>query len=434
MVEGSTLYEMSLEPAPAHHLGADGVRVQRPARPGAGAVAGVRGRAAGRRLHRAGLPRHLARHRRRAAHRAPRPAARRAGALQRSLASPAALGLAPALAELDLVELNALLYRCDAEEREAGGGGVYDVPGHGPLAYAGLQGAAALLAQLAPADDLGHALCANLRAGDWLADYTWRRLDAAPRLQPVAARVRALLQPLAALPRFLQPAYFEALLSAVYREATRAALARLRSPRGAFGRALALTSVQLVGAVPSAPLPACSPALAPPRAALASMSAGLPHFAVGYMRCWGRDTFVALRGLLLLTGRYQDARMHILGFAACLRHGLIPNLLDAGRNARYNCRDAVWWWLQSIKQYCSEAPGGGALLAEPVSRLFPQDDADAAPPGAADQPLHDVMQEALDVHFQVTLLKDESALLHDAPLIKPVLMTLVVAGTRIPRA
>ncbi|KAJ0180195.1 hypothetical protein K1T71_004786 [Dendrolimus kikuchii] len=86
----------------------------------------------------------------------------------------------------------------------------------------------------------------------------------------------------------------------------------------------------------------------------------------------------------------REARAHILGYAACLRHGLIPNLLDGGRNARYNCRDAVWWWLHSIRHYCAEAPQGHAILAEPVSRLFPTDEAEAAPPGAHDQPLHDV--------------------------------------------
>lgn len=274
------------------------------------------------------------------------PVAAALAALRRALpALPA--DLAPALADLDLGDFNALLYRCDAEERDAGGGGVYDVPGYGPLVYAGLQGVASLLAVVRPADDLGHPLCDNLRAGDWLPEYLWRRLEREPRLAAVGARVRAALAPLADLPRYLRPAYFEATVSALHAAASRAALSRCAAwcAEGPLARALALTSVQLAGAVPSAPLP-----LPPPTGRTLSLSAGLPHFATGYMRCWGRDTFVALRGMFLLTGRYEDARAHILGFAACLRHGLIPNLLDAGVRARFNCRDAVWWWLYAIKQ------------------------------------------------------------------------------------
>ncbi|XP_045765102.1 glycogen debranching enzyme [Maniola jurtina] len=333
------------------------------------------------------------------------------GALRRRVAALHAgcdaLALRPALAALGAADYTTLLYCCDAEERErcGGAGGVYDVPGHGALAYAGLQGAAALLEEVAAGDALGHALCDNLRAGDWLARYTWQRLEADPRLAPLAARYRDALEPLAELPRFLVPAYFEAIMGGLYRGVRRGALACLGGAArgGPAARALALTSVQLAGVVPSARLPPPAPSAAP------SLSAGLPHFAVGYMRCWGRDTFIALRGLFLLTARYDDARHHILAYGACLRHGLIPNLLDGGRRARYNCRDAVWWWLHSIQQYCAEAPQGHALLAATVPRLFPSDDCEPAPPGAADQPLHDVMQEALDVHFQGLVFRERDA-------------------------
>lgn len=87
-----------------------------------------------------------------------------------------------------------------------------------------------------------------------------------------------------------------------------------------------------------------------------------------------------------------------MAFAGCLRHGLIPNLLGGGTYARYNCRDAVWWWLHAIKYYCDLVPNGTEILTDRVRRLYPNDDAIAGKEDK-DEPLHDTMQEALSRHF-----------------------------------
>lgn len=96
---------------------------------------------------------------------------------------------------------------------------------------------------------------------------------------------------------------------------------------------------------------------------------------------------------------------------------------------RFNCRDAIWWWLYCIKSYSEEAPNGVKILDDVVSRIFPTDESTAQPPGAVDQPLKDVIQviisrlhfiflqmvwflgwqESLTVHFQGLKFRERNA-------------------------
>ena len=113
-------------------------------------------------------------------------------------------------------------------------------------------------------------------------------------------------------------------------------------------------------------------------------------FSEGIWRNWGRDTFIALRGLLLLTGRFEEARRLILTYGSCLRHGLIPNLL-AG--PRYNARDAVWFWLYSISQYTQLAPNGSQILSENIQG----------------KPLHSIIKTAINTHFNGLTFREYNA-------------------------
>ncbi|KAI8324294.1 glycogen debranching enzyme [Martensiomyces pterosporus] len=311
-----------------------------------------------------------------------------------------------AVSRLGLDALNAVLYRCDAEERDTIGEGTYDVPGLGPLPYCGIQGWYTHLRHIIPNNDLGHPLCDHLRQGSWALDYVVRRLHGYTEYYPSIAPLSAWFEERWALvkrvPNFLMPRYFALTVHTAYRALIRRAMHLMpgrvvNSSR--FTRQLALTSIQLVGHVDSTALrPVCADK------ARSSLSAGLPHFTTHHMRCWGRDVFIALDGLLLTTGRFDEAREHILAFGSTLKHGLIPNLLDAGRFPRYNARDATWFWLQAVQTYCNHGPEGLGLLDTPVPRRFP--DGEAFVPWDGDQAFSksstvaELVQEIMQRHAQ----------------------------------
>ncbi|XP_052470780.1 glycogen debranching enzyme isoform X1 [Carassius gibelio] len=327
------------------------------------------------------------------------------------------------MSKMTLADMNALLFRCDAEEKEDGGG-CYNIPGWKPLKYGGLQGLLSVMADVRPKNDLGHPFCDNLRQGDWMIDYVSNRLIShRGTLAEVGQWFQAMFAYLKHIPRYLIPCYFDAILVGAYTTALDVTFKQMSSfvqNGSTFVKLLALGSVQMcaVGRFPA--LPPLSPALSdvPYRVSeitmqkeqcCVSLAAGLPHFSAGIFRCWGRDTFIALRGLMLVTGRHLEARNIILAFAGTLRHGLIPNLLGEGVGARFNCRDAVWWWLQCIQDYCTMVPSGTDILQCPVSRMYPTDDSKPLTAGTVDQLLYEVIHEAMERHMQGIEFRERNA-------------------------
>jgi predicted glycogen debranching enzyme len=67
---------------------------------------------------------------------------------------------------------------------------------------------------------------------------------------------------------------------------------------------------------------------------------------------WGRDTMIALPGLTLATGRFEDAKNIIRVFAQNISRGMLPNRFpDAEEAPEYNTVDATLWFFVAIYKY-----------------------------------------------------------------------------------
>lgn len=85
----------------------------------------------------------------------------------------------------------------------------------------------------------------------------------------------------------------------------------------------------------------------------AGIFAGLPWFS----NYWGRDTFIALPGATLVTGRYEEAREILRSFAlwqekdpSSSSYGRIPNLVTP-QSIAYNTADGTPWFVIALEKY-----------------------------------------------------------------------------------
>jgi predicted glycogen debranching enzyme len=82
---------------------------------------------------------------------------------------------------------------------------------------------------------------------------------------------------------------------------------------------------------------------------------------------WGRDTMIALPGLLITTGQYESARKVLLAFARYVDRGMLPNNFpDSDGTPEYNTVDAALWYFEAVRQYFA-ATGD----CETIATLFP---------------------------------------------------------------
>ncbi len=85
----------------------------------------------------------------------------------------------------------------------------------------------------------------------------------------------------------------------------------------------------------------------PDRPASATILAGYHWFAD-----WGRDTFISLPGLLLATGRFDEARQVFRTFSAAVSEGMVPNRFDDySASAHYNAIDASLWFIVAAERF-----------------------------------------------------------------------------------
>ena len=71
---------------------------------------------------------------------------------------------------------------------------------------------------------------------------------------------------------------------------------------------------------------------------------------------WGRDTFIAIRGLCLATGRLREARDIVLQWSNAVSEGMLPNRFpDRGEAAEFNAVDASLWFVVAVHELLQDA-------------------------------------------------------------------------------
>ena len=266
--------------------------------------------------------------------------------------------------ELNLDQLNYLLYSCEAEEKERNGGGTYDVPHYKKFLYGGITS----LIQAFQDPDGAQKIKLHLNDGFWLVDFYFNRLEYIFPGDRKFKNLRKFLKDKLPLPLLYE--YFRAIFEAIYQILLKNFLRPIQLDEDHLHSEFMTLMLSTIPQFFSA----------------GEFSAGLPYFCATIWKEWGRDTFIAFPGILLASRRYNEARGIILSYAKTFKKGLIPNMK---RHLQYTARDATWWFFYSLGKYL-EYTGDYSILEEPFEK---EDDKSET------TNFLELLEDSLKVHF-----------------------------------
>jgi predicted glycogen debranching enzyme len=91
----------------------------------------------------------------------------------------------------------------------------------------------------------------------------------------------------------------------------------------------------------------------------ATIVAGYPWFTD-----WGRDTFIAMRGICLAGGRLAAACAILTAWARCVDQGMLPNRFVEGEAPEFNAVDASLWFCVVVGEYLEACRRAGRATPE----------------------------------------------------------------------
>lgn len=74
-------------------------------------------------------------------------------------------------------------------------------------------------------------------------------------------------------------------------------------------------------------------------------------------------------------------------------------MADGGKNCRYNCRDACWWFLQAVKEYCTFV-NDYSIFDERIRIFYSTDDSEYEENDSKISTLGNVVYTILQRHFE----------------------------------